>query len=225
MLDPLPLTIVWPHLFVSCMSCLGDHFYYTCCIVQLPSSCEFLAECRGIPHTEVSSPGSPFWSQAAVPWQLNHFVTCVSVLCPHGSSASSSSTLWSSLLAWGFPVWKTLNIIGRPLSTQPLKRVPETASSCSFFGDSCHLMKKLSRNLELQLRSCATKITTIGVSTPLNLFCKSFQAFASSPIPSALTQSSLISMKFVASRVRARCHHSFVSPWCLHFPSHMHPLA
>ena len=38
-LDPLPLTPVCLHLFVSCMPCLGDFSYHICCIVLSPSSC------------------------------------------------------------------------------------------------------------------------------------------------------------------------------------------
>ena len=63
-----------------------------------------LAKCSGIPHTTQFPFPVPSWSQASLPVSLNHFVPCVSVLCSHGNSAAFSSTLWSSLPGWIFPV-------------------------------------------------------------------------------------------------------------------------
>ena len=97
MLDPLPLTPVCLYISVFCMPCLGDLSHHTCCIVLSPSSCSPWQSVQGS-HTQNSFLSwVPSRSHATPPVPLNHFVTCASVLCSHGSSAAFSSTLWSSL--------------------------------------------------------------------------------------------------------------------------------
>ena len=106
-------------------------------------------------------------------------------------------------------------LIGRPSRTRALDRVSQTASPSfwSFVSSSCPPMKKLSRSSEsssCSRASCATKVTTVGVSTFWNLPCKSFQAIAPYPMSSSPTQSFRISVCIAASRVSARWHHTLL---------------
>ena len=199
------------------MPCLGDPSHHTCCIVQS------LAKCPGIPHNEQCPLLCPFWSHASLPIPLNHCVPCISVLCSRESSAASSTYLWSLPATLKiatlkrplklFCLTKLSYLIGRQLRTKALKRVPETAStaSCSLVNNSCPLMEKIFKSSEYLSYSparCATNVTTVGVFTLWNLSCKSFSVFASFPMVSFPTQSCLISMRFVASRVSAIWHHT-----------------
>ena len=173
-----------------------------------------LAKCPGIPHTKQFPFLGPFLKSRFTVSATEPL--CPLCLCTVLSWKFCSLFLNSVKFVAGLKlscITKLSYLIGRPLRTKALKRVSETASpaSCSLVSNSCPLMKKLSKSSEsssCSRASCATKVTTVGVSTLWNLSCKSFQAFAPSPMPSSPTQSCLISMRVVASRVSARWHHT-----------------
>ena len=171
MLDPLPLTNVCLHLLVSCMTCLGDLFHLTRCIVLSPSSCSHWQSVQGS-HTKKQFPflgprlKSRFTASATEP--LCPFCLCA-VLSWKFCSLFLNSVKFVSGLNLSC-VAKLSHLIGRPLRTKALKRVSETASpaSYSFVSNSCPLMKKLSKSSEsssCSRTSFATKVTTVGVST------------------------------------------------------------
>ena len=204
MLDPLPLAHVCLHLFVSSMPCLDDLSHHTCCIVLSPSSCSPLQSIQGS-HTQNS-----LLSSFLGPLLKSRFTaSATEPLCPVCLCAVLSwkfCSLFFNAVKFvaGLKLSCTANLsylIGRSLRIKALERVFETAfpASCSLVSNSCPRMKKLSRSSEsssCSRASCATKVTTVGVST---LYCKSFQAFAPSLMPSSPTQSCLISMRVVAS--------------------------
>ena len=68
-----------------------------------------LAKCPENPHTKQFLSLVPLFKSRFNAVPLNHFVPCVSVLFSHGSSAAFSSTLWSSLLGYSFPVYQNFH--------------------------------------------------------------------------------------------------------------------
>ena len=171
-----------------------------------------LAKCPGIPHTK-QFPflghflKSRFTSSATEP--LCPLCLCAVLSCKLSSLFLNSVKFAELKLSC---ITKHSYFIGRPLRTKALKSVFETASpaSCSLVSNSCPRMKKLSKSSassSCSRASCATKVTTVGFSALWYLSFKSFQAFATSPMPSSPTQSCLISIRVVASRVKSRWRH------------------
>ena len=176
---------------------------------------QFLAKCPGIPHTKQFLFLGPFLKSRFTASATEPL--CPLCLCAVHSWKFCSLFLNSVKFVAGLKlscITILSYLIGRPLRTKALKRASGTAStaSCSLMSNSCHLMKKLSKSSaapSCSRASCATKVTTVGVSTLWNLSCESFQAFAPPPMPSSPTQSCLISIRVFASRVIVRWHHTF----------------
>ena len=184
------------------------------CIVLCPSSCSPWQSVQGS-HTQNSFLSwAPSWSHAPLPKPLNRFVSSVSVMCSHGCAAAFSSTLWSSLPGWSFPLeqnfqaskadhsvlrrWRaSLRLL--PLLLLALWPTPVLWRGCC----------PVSQNPRAVAEQAAhPKVTAVGVSTHWNLARKIFQAFAPSPMPSSPIQSCLIRMRVFVSRVSARWHNT-----------------
>ena len=151
-----------------------------------------LAKCPGIPHKKQFPFLGPFLKSRFTASATEPL--CPLCLCDVLSGNFCSLFLNSLKFVAGlkFPsITKLSYLIGRPLRTKALKRVCETAfpAYCSLVSNSCPLIKKQSKSSassSCSRASCATKVTTAGVST----------------------QSCLIRMRTVASRVSARWHHT-----------------
>ena len=134
-----------------------------CAVSFLPQS---LAKCPGIPHKKKHFPllgillNSLFTASAIDPLYSFYLYTMLSwkicSLFPN-SVKIVAGLKFSCLTIFSY-------IIGRPLRYKALKRVPETASPvfCSLEGNSCPLMKKLSKSSSASSYSQTIFFTTIA---------------------------------------------------------------
>ena len=227
MLDLSPLTRVCLNRFVSRMPCPGSPSHHNCCIVLSSSSCSTWQSVQRSHAQKSFFSCIPSWNHALLPMPLNLSVRFVSVLRSHGSSWAFSSTLWSSLPGWSFPLWKSFNTSltdhwGPSRWNGSLSLLPLLLFAL------WPIPVLWSRNCPSPEKPRAAIEQAVPPKSPLSAspYSEIYLAKASKPL--------LYLPHSHVSSARGLLHleslpdgtiHGFVSPWCLLLPSHMHPSA